>query len=218
MKTRRVFLLAGLLNLAIFLSCGDDTPTAPKKKTTTDVWPSLEEKDDVLEYLSLVYNRRNFSRYAKLLDEYFTFRFGDDDYNSGRTDRDWGRTAELGSANKLLNGYSTPVYGAVVEIELKLFPQGQIWTEILKNDPPYAGETWYQKSINYNLTVSTNNGTELRGNYIQAFFIVRQSEVEGKNIWRIVQWTDDTGLGFLRLTRDPQPSENTTWGLIKSLY
>jgi hypothetical protein len=57
---------------------------------------------------------------------------------------------------------------------------------------------------------------ELRGYDIMSFFIVRQSEVEGKNIWRIVQWNDDVGLRSL--TRDPQPAEDTNWGQIKYIY
>ena len=141
-----------------------------------------------------MYEERNYNRYLLLLDDNFVFRFGDDDYNSGKTDRDWGRTDELASAAKLLGGYNHPLYGAVVQIDLNIQPQGTIWTQILKNDPPFTGETWYQKSFKYQLTATTNTGIELRGYDITAFFIVRQSEVEGKNIWRIVQWNDDVGI------------------------
>ncbi len=214
MKTRGLILLAGLLCLAIFLSCDDDIPTAPPPIKI--VYPNLEEKDEIFEYLSLAYNHRNYSRYEKLLDDNFNFRFGDDDYNSGRTDRDWNRTAELTSASRLLGGYVHPAYGAVAQIKLSIQPQGQIWTEIPKSDLPYTGETWYQKSIIYQLTATTNTGIELRGFNINAFFIIRQSEVDGKNIWRIVQWNDDIGLRSL--ARDPQPYDDTTWGSIKSLY
>ena len=214
MKTRWLILLAGLLCLAIFISCDEDTPTAPENKK--DVYPRLEEKDDVIEYLALVFNHLNYSRYEKLLDDNFNFRFGDDDYSSGKTGRDWGRPAELNSVSKLLGGHVHPAFGAVVQIKLSIQPQGQIWTEIPKNDPPYDGETWYQKSFIYKLTATTNTGIELRGFDITAFFIIRQSEVDGKNIWRIVQWNDDIGLRSL--ARDPQPSEDTTWGQVKAIY
>ncbi len=216
MKTRWLILLVGLLCLTIFISCDDDTPTAPKQKITPDVWPILEEKDEVFKYLEMVYEQRAYNRYELLLDDNFNFRFGDDDYNSGKTNRDWGRASDLNSASKLLTNFSHPTYGAVVQIDLAIQPQGQIWTEIPKNDPPFTGETWYQKSFQYQLTMVTNTGIAFRGYDITAFFIIRQSEVDGKNIWRIVQWNDD--IGIRSLARDPQPLEDTTWGQAKALY
>ena len=194
---KRATLLYTCLILSAMLSSGcilDPKEKPPITDKPAPVWPDLTDKDDVFDYIELVYTQRKYDNYALLLDEDFNFRFGDDDYSSGKTDRDWGRTSELNSVNKLLNSYSHPTYGAVVQIKCEVFPQGQLWTEIAKNDPPYTGETWYQKSFNYRMTATTNTGMELRGNDIQAFFIVRQVEVEGKNIWRIVQWNDDNGL------------------------
>jgi hypothetical protein len=217
LKTRLFILMVGLLSLTIFMSCDEDTPTIPPPpKIPPDVWLTLEEKDEVFKYLEKVYEKKAFNRYDLLLDENFSFRFGDDDYSSGNTDRDWGRLQELNSVSKMLGGWPHPQYGAVVQVDIVIFPQGQIWTEIPKNDPPFTGETWYQKSFNYRMEITTNNGTSLRAYDIAAFFIVRQSEVDGKNIWRIVQWNDDIGLRSM--ARDPQPSEDTSWGRIKTLY
>jgi hypothetical protein len=193
---KSIILIISLTILAmLFSSCILD-PKEKKKKEDDPVevvWPDLTEKDHVFEYLELVYEKRNYNRYEKLLDDNFNFRFGDDDYNTGKTDRDWGRTSDLNSANKMLNSYSHPQYGAVVQIDLTIQPEGTNWLEIPKTDPPFTGETWYQKSFRYWLTASTNTGMELRGHDINAFFIVRQSELEGVNIFRIVQWNDDTG-------------------------
>ena len=195
MKQATVIFAILVVSAMLFSGCildPKETPDPPKKVET--VWPDLTDKDDVFAYIEKVYEEKAYSRYDLLLDDNFNFRFGNDDYNSGKTDRDWGRTSDLDSARKLLNSVSHPTYGAVVQIDLAIFPQGQIWTEIPKNDPPFTGETWYQKSFKYQLTATTNTGIELRGYDITAFFILRQSEVDGKNIWRIVQWNDDVGI------------------------
>jgi hypothetical protein len=211
------FLLAGLVCLAVFISCGDDTPTSPKKKSPAVVWPSLEEKDDVFDYLELVYTQKDSSRYEKLLDDNFNFRFGDDDYNSGITPRDWDRSHEINSVNNLCNNVAIPKYGSVMQIDLDIYPQG-IWTEIPKNDPPFAGETWYQKPFTYRILATTTSGWSLKGYDIRALIIVRQSEVEGKNIWRIVQWNDDIDRTYLRQAKNPRSVEECSWGQIKALY
>ena len=192
MKKAFLFLITLVFMASLVSSCIlDPKEKKPKKdEPVTVVWPTLEDKDDVFGYLELVYEKRNYERYPKLLDDNFNFRFGDDDYNSNKTDRDWGRAQELNSASRMLSGYSHPDYGAVVQIDLTIQPEGT-WTAIPKTDPPFEGETWYQKSFRYSLTATTNTGIELRGLDINAFFIVRQSELEGNTIWRIVQWNDD---------------------------
>jgi hypothetical protein len=195
MKQATVIFSIMVVAAMLFAGCildPKETPEPPKKVDT--IWPDLTEKDDVFAYIEKVYEERAYNRYDLLLDPEFNFRFGDDDYNSGNTDRDWRKPAELNSANKLLNNWAHPQYGAIVQIDLEVFSLGQIWTEIPKNDPPFTGETWYQKSFNYRLETTTSNGTSLRGFDITAFFIIRQSEVDGKNIWRIVQWNDDVGI------------------------
>ncbi len=195
MKQVTVIFIILIISAMLFSGCildPKETPDPPTKPPP--VWPDLTEKDDVFTYIEMVYEQRAYNKYELLLDENFNFRFGDDDYSSGSTERDWGRIPDLKSANNLLNSYSHPTYGAVVQIKLSIQPQGQIWTEIPKNDPPFTGETWHQKSFIYQLTATTNTGIELRGFDITAFFIVRQSEVEGVNIWRIVQWNDDIGI------------------------
>jgi hypothetical protein len=168
----------------------------PKEKPPDDKkppveWPDLTEKDDIFEYIKLVYTQKAYNRYDLLLDNNFNFRFGDDDYNSGLTERDWDRSHEINSVNHILNNKTIPKYGSVIQVDLDIYPEG-FWTEISKNDPPFAGETWYQKSFTYRILATTTSGTDLKGYDIKAYFIVRQSEVEGKNIWRIVQWNDDT--------------------------
>ena len=195
MKQVTVIFTILIISAMLFSGCildPKETPDPPIK--VPPVWPDLTEKDDVFTYIEMVYEQRAYNRYELLLDDNFNFRFGDDDYNSGRTDREMDRIGELGSASNLLGGYSHPTYGAVVQIDLNIQPEGLIWTEIPKNDPPFTGETWYQKSFIYRLTATTNTGTELRGYDITAYFIVRQSEVDGDNIWRIVQWNDDIGI------------------------
>jgi hypothetical protein len=185
----RLFIIAvGFLCLFIFAACDDPSKPPPPQET---VYPALDEKDDVFEYLELVYTERNIDRYPKLLDDDFIFWFSIADFNDGQTPEQWGRTEELASATNLFNGYAHPKYGAVTGIDLMITPEG-LWTEVAKTEPPYTGETWYQRTVEYYIVVETTSEWTLQASEKKALITIRQSEVEGKNIYRIILWNDDT--------------------------
>jgi len=153
-------------------------------------WPDLKEKDDVFEYLSKVYNNRNYDRYPKLLDDNFIFKFGVDDVG-GEIPEQWGRTEELQSAQGMFMGRSVPPYGAVDRIDLTLNPEGE-WLAIPQTDPPFDGETWYRKTVEYRLIVQTTGGWTLQGLNKKALFDIRYAKSQGDTatVWRIVRWSD----------------------------
>jgi hypothetical protein len=175
--------------LFLFPSCSDDDPVRLDPPDQS-VWPDLVEKDDVFEYLDLVYENMDVDHFPRLLDEDFIFWFSQADYNDGITPEQWRKTEELGSARNMFNNFSHPKYGSITGIDLEITPEG-LWVEVPKTEPPYAGETWYQKTAEYRIIVSTTSEFTLQSRERKALFTVRQSELEGKNIYRIVIWNDD---------------------------
>jgi hypothetical protein len=191
MKTRLFCIVVAVLCLFLFPSCGDDDPYIPPRVPPKGPnYPDLTQKDHIFEYLELVWEYMDIDAYAKLLDEDFIFWFSQADYNDGITPEYWGRTEELSMARNMFSGFSHPKYGAVTGIDLEVIPEG-LWIEIPKTEPPYAGETWYQRTAEYRLIVSTTSEWTLQGQEKKALFTVRQSELDGKNIYRIVMWHDD---------------------------
>jgi len=72
-----------------------------------------------------------------------------------------------------------------------LFPPGvDNWTAVAPPDPTqYPGETWYQKTSYYFMTVRAGEYTFITDGLPQAAFVVRYSETKGG--WQLVQWRDD---------------------------
>ncbi len=194
MKKCSVLILLLTFQMLVLSGCIlDPKEIPPPDKEPKIDWPDLKDKDDVFEYLELVYEKRKPEPYyAKLLDEdNFNFRFGDEDYNSGDTPRSWGRTDELNAVRNILSGVSIETYGAVTQVDLTLTPEGE-WIAIPQTEPPYIGETWYQKTFSYRYVFTTNTGWDLRTDQDRkALFIVRFTEADGDSIWRIRQWNDD---------------------------
>ena len=73
------------------------------------------------------------------------------------------------------------------------YPSGDNVWSITTPDAEHQGETWYQKSIDYFLTVVAGETTYTSGNPIKAQFTVRWDPT--LEIWRIIQWRDDVGGG-----------------------
>jgi hypothetical protein len=171
------------------MSCSDD-PERPKLPDDIDsTFTDLQQKDDVFGYLEFMYENMDIDRYPKLLDNGFIFWFSVADYNDGKTPELWARTEELGSARNLFSNFSHGLYGSITKITLDIENEG-LWIEVPKTEPPYAGETWYQKKAEYDLTVETTSRYKLHASK-NALFTIRQSEVDGENIYRIVLWHDD---------------------------
>ena len=165
-----------------------DVPDQPKQ-----VYQDLTKKDHVLNNLELSYNEQSFTNYAALLDDpHFTYFFSDEDFASGKTPEQWGRAADLDSHQKMFNP-NTPVH-KVLSIKLKLqYPAGQ-WIATTPDQGQFPGETWYYKSVSYDLTVvveaQPENITYLAQN-LKALFTIRRVDKGGRMIWQIVEWRDD---------------------------
>jgi hypothetical protein len=189
MKARLLVISAVVLCALLFVSCKDD-PARVRIPPVESNWPDLTQKDDIFEYLDLVYEEMDIDRFPKLLDDDFIFVFSQADFNRGTTPEQWGRNEELASARNMFTSYAHPTYGAITSIDLDIAPEG-LWIEVPKTEPPYDGETWYQKTAEYRIIMETTSQYTLQGNEKKALFTVRLVEVDGVDIYRIVQWSDD---------------------------
>ncbi|MEE9269917.1 MAG: hypothetical protein V3V49_06615 [Candidatus Krumholzibacteria bacterium] len=99
-------------------------------------------------------------------------------------DATWGRTKHL---------FFTAPPGGFTGISLSLlFPPGEgTWNPAIPDPVDYPGEVWYEKTVDYLLTVET--GGLILGNFppTRASFVVRPVEDRGETIWQLVRWRDD---------------------------
>jgi hypothetical protein len=199
MKRIAAMIMVGVFVLG-FNSCILDPKEGKKPDDPVQPYKPLDgERDNVLFNLQKAYVERNIDRYSELLDVGFLFHFGQDDIDAGVIDHSpWDRVEELNSNKNMFNpSFSKPDVDPVSDIDLTLeYPAGDDkWTQITPEDQvTYPGETWYEKTVMYRLTVQAGD-TQFTGNDIQASFVVRKATVEGYTnpIWRIVAWRDDTG-------------------------
>jgi hypothetical protein len=172
----------------------DPKKVPPDKKTTGGTYKSLKSKDDVLLNLELSYNERNLTQYDKLLDDNFTFFFSDADFSSGKVNyQQWDRALEIQSTRHLFDRNYSGSQDPIRSISLKLlYSPGDIGWEETTPDSSYQGEKWYQKTVNYDLTVQTTANHQFLAQDLQALFVIRYAFVPSLNdtIWRIVQWYD----------------------------
>lgn len=199
MKRIAALILVGIFVLG-FNSCILDPKTGKNDdKPKVNYKPLDGERDNVLFNLQKAYNERNIDRYGELLDVGFLFHFSQKDIDDGVVDHSpWDRTEELSANRNMFNpAFTKEGVDPVSDIDLTLtYPAGDAtWTTIPPEDhPDYPGETWYEKTVSYELHV-TAGATTFTGQNIQASFMVRLATVEGYEnpIWRIVAWRDDTG-------------------------
>ncbi|UCH85226.1 MAG: hypothetical protein JSW50_05930 [Candidatus Latescibacterota bacterium] len=192
-----VFLAFSILS---FNSCIlDPKETPPDEKTKPTPFRSLaadQPRDNVLFNLQKAYVERNIDRYDELLDAGFVFHFSQADFKDGKVSvEQWDRASEVGSATNIFNrSFSKPGVDPVSEIDLTLrYTEGDdSWTQVTPEDQQaYPNETWYEKTVRYNLIV-TSGPIDYTGLDIEASFIVRKADVEGQEMWRIISWRDDT--------------------------
>jgi hypothetical protein len=191
MKKHLAIITILLLSLSVLSGCIFDPKEKPVPPDIVDKeWPNLTEKDDVFKYIKRVYEDMDIDHFPKVLDDNFIFWFSKTDYADGKTPEQWGRTEELGSARNMFNAFSVEKYGSITSIDLVISPEG-LWIEVPMTEPPFAGETWYQKTAEYYIIVETTSEWTLQGSEKKALFTVRQSEVDGEDIYRVVLWHDD---------------------------
>ena len=181
------------LTIVSGISCFDPDKERPKPKPPVPTYQDLTQKDHVLVNLQLAYNQRNYDRYAELLDDpNFIYYFSDEDFASGKTPEQWGRDEDLECHENMFDP-NNQVH-KILSLTLYLqYPAGQ-WIATTPDQGRFPGETWYYKSVSYNLTVVVNaqpeNITYLAQN-LKALFTIRQVDRGGKKIWQIVEWRDD---------------------------
>jgi len=222
---RRLILVIACAGLLPIGSCSDDTvdPPPPDRPFYKDL-SADGPRDNGLYNLQLAYNDRNITRYDELLDADFVFFFSEYDVLNG-TVAYWSRASEINANKNLFDpNYSNPVQEPVQDIDLSLvYPAGDDqWTQITPEDQvKYPGETWYTKSVIYELTIQLPGDFQYVARNREADFVVRVATKDTKQYWRIVVWEDDTGAGFSGLARGGAGApavEPSTWGRIKTLY
>jgi hypothetical protein len=102
----------------------------------------------------------------------------------------------------------------VVSITLSLDDGGADWEPEPPNED-HRDETWYIKTVDYNLVTKTADDWEHRALGLQAQFAIRKDESTGR--WQIVKWRDDVA-SRMALSPGGTAVESTTWGGIKAQY
>jgi len=198
---RRIILAAIILAFAFtsFNSCILD-PKEDKGKPQEPVkYPPIDvnsPRDNVLKTLQLAYVNRVIEKYQEILDDGFVFHFSQADFNQGNVEvEQWDRAADIASTRNIFNrNFQDPEVKPISKISLTLrYPEGDdSWNQMTPEDQEtYPDETWYEKTVRYDL-IATSGPIDYTGLDIEASFIVRAAEVNGKQIWRIISWRDDT--------------------------
>jgi hypothetical protein len=172
----------------------------------------LSSMEDVLYNLELAYDQRDSSEFVKLLDDDFVFIFSPEDYSSGQTPQQWDRASEVGANQNLLDP-NLPEDWRATDINLRLdYPPGS-WTVEAPNQN-HPAESWYTKTVGYQLVLTMADGYKLRTLSLQAQFTIRWSASGEDGGWQVVLWRDDTGSS----QAFPNGIWETTWGQIKHAY
>jgi len=179
------------------------------------LYEDLKQKDDVLHNLRWAYNQRNVVRIDQLLNADFIFHFSIADYQQGYTPQQWDRASELAATSHMFD----PYYPAnpVTSINLDLFYPPGNWVVV---DPPPPAETWYLKTVVYNLVVQAGELTYIALN-TSMDVVVRFADAGGDSIWQIVDLSDDTNPSMDMESNGPSGTavtEEYTWGRIKAQY
>lgn len=209
-------LLPAVFAGVISLSCDSEktTPVQPPQET----YRSLAEKDHVVTNLGLVHNEFNQTEYDKLLDDDFMFIFSAVDYREGRTPERWDRVTEV----RWYQGFFDPnrSENRVISTDVVLTDTVEVWHNITPDTLLYPGETWYEKTVAYNVTVvfdqvdPSGSTVELVTGDRYLYLTVRWDADKGH--WRLVRWQDDVRPGATgRVMRITGGVPTVTWGYIK---
>jgi hypothetical protein len=200
---RKVVVLVVLaIGTALALSCGDDS-TAPTGRESPPLVPVFH-KSDVLKNIEYAYHKRAMQTYDALLDENFTFFYGD----SG-TPVQWGRSDEITTTSGLI--------AAASSIDLSLdwkdaYGNSTVtWTEQISGT-----ETWYYTTVYYHFTIKIGDTTYIPNAGSKAQFTVRNAGTTDKQVWKLIEFRDLGGPSVLSATS--AATKPTTWGGLKALY
>jgi hypothetical protein len=222
-----VLFLAVFLALPIWSCSDDDNPVSHKYPPSP--YKCLETtcpRDNVLHNLQQSYNDRNISRYDELLDADFLFYFSAADVSGGMVTAEyWSRAAEINANTNLFDpNYSNPSQGPAQDIDLVLTytESDSEWTPNPAPDQvKYPGETWYEKTVTYNLTVLLPGQFQYICYNKNALFTVRAGARGDAEVWQVIVWRDDVEPGLHRRTGGQNSAglvKPSTWGRVKALY
>ncbi|MCK5618979.1 MAG: hypothetical protein KAJ17_06250 [Candidatus Krumholzibacteria bacterium] len=200
--------------VAVFCGCDADRVTPPSP-ASQNPYKALTSKDDVLFNLQLLYPQYDCVEYNQVLDDDLIFFFSKDDIGTGFTE--FAKSDEIRTLQHIGDD-SRP--DRVLSIELTLSYSEEEWTPITPEDQKYAGETWYQKTVVYNMIIQAVPDMTFVCTDVNAQFTIREGENNsGKKIWRIIRWRDAIKGGSARsLVAGSAQVQTTTWGAIKAVY
>jgi len=202
--------------VAVLCGCDSDRGTLPSP-TSQNPYKALTSKDDVLYNLELLYPLCDTTEYKRVLDDDLTFFFSDVDIANGIPFTEFDKQQELESLRNMADENRPD---RVLSIELSLSYSEEEWTPITPEDQKYAGETWYQKTVVYNMTVQAEPNMTYTSTGIKAQFTIREGEnQDGSKIWRIIRWRDAFVGGLFHADVGKHARvQDTTWGGVKALY
>lgn len=193
---KRLIPFALLALLPVFGSCLLDAEKVKCKDCgdTTSAYLPLTERDNLLQNLEQAYNQRNFAEYKKLFDNSgdFLFFFSTTDVNQGLVkDSSWDIGQDLGTTEAIFDRNPPPGAPLAENIDLELtFTAGDDeWQPVVPST--HLNETWYEKPVEYRLTVTVGGTTYTQNKNVVALFTVRFTQVAGDSVWQIVTWRDD---------------------------
>jgi hypothetical protein len=216
-------IIVALVALPLGSCSDDDNPAKPKEEAYKTILAD-GPRDNVLYNLQRAYNDRTHERYGELLDVGFLFYFSEEDVLIGAPEY-WGHAEETRVNRNLFDpNYSHPTQPAALDLDLILtYPEGDDqWTSFDAPDQVrFPGETWYQKTVRYDITVQFTTELQYVGVNKLATFTVRSATMDSGEYWKIIVWRDDTGTLLRQTVRRGETAgttEKTTWGAIKALY
>ena len=210
-------ILGSVLFTAVVVSCADENPVIQEMRKAPPSYKSLAEKDDALFNLEMLYPQFDWQEYNRVLDDDLIFFFSEEDIANGTPFTEFEKIDEL---RTLRNMGDDSRHDHVLSINLTLsYSEGE-WDPITPEDQKYAGETWYQKTVVYNMIVQAEPDMTYTSTDIKARFTIREGEdQDGSKIWRVIRWRDAIVGGLLHADVGKHADvQVTTWGQVKALY
>ena len=100
----------------------------------------------------------------------------------------WDIGEELGKTERMFD--RNPPTGPVAsDIDLILFYDDEEWLPFTPGSHP--NETWYEKFVEYRLTVKVGPTTYTQNQLTKALFWARFVEIDGVMTWQVAAWRDD---------------------------
>jgi hypothetical protein len=183
------YLLLVLATGLVGCSDGSD-PVGPAPRV---VYKNLTSRDHLLYNLELAYNERNLEEFLKLLDKtdgVYQFFFSATDVSQGLVNQaSWGYADEAEATGRLFdrNPPANDPRADKIALNMLYIEGDDAWQDMVPSS--YPSETWYQKTIEYRLSVRVGETDYNQNRVIVALLTVRQKP--GESIWQIVEWRDD---------------------------